>query len=289
MPSVPQEKKAGAHLQLLLSGPETDTAACTVNRRLRQQMSSSRASSKASTSSSNKDCSLYHWERTESRDFQASEQIITGGDDEPYAIKTDLGFSIVLSSPWVIKSTKVKGLLEESRGGEGLCSRLEKEREGLEKKLKDASSEIYQLKSLIHQQEKKEKVSPEPAPLCSLLEEELRQTRSRLAQIQDDAERQQGRQQREIASLRADKHQLEEKVLEQSRLNKERSVLAAHRRLHQGRVSVVLSPLIVLFGWHAWTRLHLCVLLPLLCWSRVAQRDGRSEGFREETGGRRAG
>ncbi|KAL6490189.1 hypothetical protein MHYP_G00005340 [Metynnis hypsauchen] len=40
----------------------------------------------------------------------APRQVITGGDDEPYAIKTDLGWSIVGSSPWVAKSTEVTGL-----------------------------------------------------------------------------------------------------------------------------------------------------------------------------------
>ncbi|XP_067380798.1 uncharacterized protein [Channa argus] len=40
----------------------------------------------------------------------APRQVITGRDDEPYAIKTDLGWSIVGSSPWVAKSTEVTGL-----------------------------------------------------------------------------------------------------------------------------------------------------------------------------------
>ncbi|XP_049318702.1 uncharacterized protein LOC125780534 [Astyanax mexicanus] len=40
----------------------------------------------------------------------APRQVITGGDDEPYAIKTDLGWSIVGSSPQAAKSTEVTGL-----------------------------------------------------------------------------------------------------------------------------------------------------------------------------------
>ena len=37
-------------------------------------------------------------------------QVITGGDEEPYAIRTDLGWSIVGSSPKMAKSTEVTGL-----------------------------------------------------------------------------------------------------------------------------------------------------------------------------------
>ncbi|XP_060759736.1 uncharacterized protein LOC132870171 [Neoarius graeffei] len=40
----------------------------------------------------------------------APRQVITGGDDEPYAVKTDLGWSIVGSSPQVAKSSEVTGL-----------------------------------------------------------------------------------------------------------------------------------------------------------------------------------
>lgn len=91
-------------------------------------------------------------------------------------------------------------------------------------------SQICRLKSVIHQQEKKEKSGPEAASSTSHLEEELHQTRSRLARIQEEAERQRDRQQREITSLRADKHRLEEKVLEQSRLNTERNLLDQSQR-----------------------------------------------------------
>lgn len=40
----------------------------------------------------------------------APRQVVTGGDDEPYAVKTDLGWSIVGSSTQVAKSREVKGL-----------------------------------------------------------------------------------------------------------------------------------------------------------------------------------
>ncbi|KAI3358854.1 hypothetical protein L3Q82_015246, partial [Scortum barcoo] len=40
----------------------------------------------------------------------APRQVITGGDDEPYAVKTDLGWSIVGSSPQVAKASQVTGL-----------------------------------------------------------------------------------------------------------------------------------------------------------------------------------
>lgn len=40
----------------------------------------------------------------------APNQVITGGDDEPYGIKTDLGWSILGSSPRGAKSTEVTGL-----------------------------------------------------------------------------------------------------------------------------------------------------------------------------------
>ncbi len=93
---------------------------------------------------------------------------------------------------------------------------------------------------MIQQQDKKDNVAPEAAsscgPHCSRLEEELHQTRSRLARMQEEADRQRDRQQREIASLRADKHRLEEKVLEQSRLNTERSLLDQSQRHTEDRI-----------------------------------------------------
>ncbi len=101
-------------------------------------------------------------------------------------------------------------------------------------------SQICRLESVIQQQDKKDKGAPEAArscgPQCSRLEEELHQTRSRLARAQEEAERQRDRQQREIASLRADKHRLEEKVLEQSRLNTERSLLDQGQRHTEDRI-----------------------------------------------------
>lgn len=101
-------------------------------------------------------------------------------------------------------------------------------------------SQICRLQSAIQQQDKKEKVAPEAAASCepqgSRLEKELHQTRSRLARMQEEAERQRERQQREIASLRADKHRLEEKVLEQSRLNTERSLLDQSQRHTEDRI-----------------------------------------------------
>lgn len=93
---------------------------------------------------------------------------------------------------------------------------------------------------MIQQQEKKEKANPDAAsscgPKCSRLEEELHQTRSRLARTQEEKERQRDRQQREILSLRADKHRLEEKVLEQSRLNTERTLLDQGQRHAEDRI-----------------------------------------------------
>lgn len=161
-------------------------------------------------------------------------------------------------------------LEEERRSREELHSRLEKEREELRTKLRDATNEVRgqntlvkcvflpdkaicnlkserslccqmcRLESVMQQQHKKEKKGTEAAsscgPKCSRLEEELHQTRSRLTRIQEEAERQRERQQKEIASLRADKHRLEEKVLEQSRLNTERSLLDHSQRHTEDRL-----------------------------------------------------
>ncbi|XP_019215438.1 protein FAM184B isoform X7 [Oreochromis niloticus] len=131
-------------------------------------------------------------------------------------------------------------LEEERRAAEELRSRMEKEREELRTKLKDATSEICRLESLIHHKDKKDKATPD-APSscgtqCSRLEEELHQARSRLARIQDEAERQRDRHQREIASLKADKHRLEEKVLEQSRMNTERNLLEQNQKHTEDRI-----------------------------------------------------
>lgn len=146
-------------------------------------------------------------------------------------------------------------LEEERRSREELCSGLEKEKDELRAKLRDATNEVRghvalhqlhiyhfgvrswerslcsqvcRLESVMKQRDKKEKLATEAAsscgPNCSHLEDELQQTRGRLTRIQEEAERQRDRQQWEITSLRADKHRLEEKVLEQSRLNAERSL-----------------------------------------------------------------
>lgn len=101
------------------------------------------------------------------------------------------------------------------------------------------SSQISRLEQ--QQQDKKEKplppeASPTCGPKCSRLEEELHQTRGRLARTQEEAERQRDRQQREIGSLRADKHRLEEKVLEQSRLTAERNLLDQSQRHGEDRI-----------------------------------------------------
>ncbi|CAN9510406.1 unnamed protein product [Ophioblennius macclurei] len=129
---------------------------------------------------------------------------------------------------------------EERRNGEDVRCRLENERDELRTKLQDATSEICRLESTAQQKDRKDKVPPEAAPpcgpQCSRLEEELHQGRNRLARIQEEAERQRDRQQREIASLRADKHRLEEKVLEQSRLNTERSLLEQSQRHTEDRI-----------------------------------------------------
>ncbi|XP_008315150.1 protein FAM184B isoform X2 [Cynoglossus semilaevis] len=129
---------------------------------------------------------------------------------------------------------------EERRNSEELRCGLEKEIEELRTKLKGSTNEVCRLESVVQQRENKEKAVPEAVPSCgphcSRLEEELHQTRSRLARTQEEAERQKDRQLRDIASLRADKHRLEEKVLEQSRLNTERSLLDQSQRHSEERI-----------------------------------------------------
>lgn len=152
-------------------------------------------------------------------------------------------------------------LEEERRSREELRGGFEKEKEELRTKLRDATNEVRghvalchlhiyhlgvrswerslcsqvcRLESAMKQRDKKEKAATEAASSsganCSRLEDELQQTRGQLARMQEEAERQRDRQQREITSLRADKHRLEEKVLEQSRLNAERSLLDQSQR-----------------------------------------------------------
>ncbi|XP_068606864.1 protein FAM184B isoform X2 [Brachionichthys hirsutus] len=131
-------------------------------------------------------------------------------------------------------------LEEERRSGEELRSSLEKERQELRTKLKNATDEICRLESVTQRQEKNEKGNHDAAsscgPKCARLEEDLHQTRSRLVRTQEEKERQRDRQQREIVSLRADKHRLEEKVLEQSRLNTERNLLDQGQRHAEDRI-----------------------------------------------------
>ncbi|XP_061535564.1 protein FAM184B isoform X2 [Phycodurus eques] len=132
-------------------------------------------------------------------------------------------------------------LEEERRKNGALHDRLERERQELEMKLKDADNEIFRLKAAAAQrQEEKDKAAPETSPpcgpQCSRLREDLQQTRSRLTRMRDEAEKQRQRQERDIASLRADKHRLEEKVLEHSRLNTERNLLEQSRRDTDERV-----------------------------------------------------
>uniref|UniRef100_A0A3Q2T0Q3 Family with sequence similarity 184 member B n=1 Tax=Fundulus heteroclitus TaxID=8078 RepID=A0A3Q2T0Q3_FUNHE len=131
-------------------------------------------------------------------------------------------------------------LEEERRAAEELRKSLEREKDELRTKLKDTNAEICRLEAMIRQNGEKEKVAGEEAapcgPRCSRLEEELGQARSRLARAQEEAERQRDRQQRETASLRADKHRLEEKVLEQSRMNAERSLLEQSQRHLEDRI-----------------------------------------------------
>lgn len=164
-------------------------------------------------------------------------------------------------------------LEEERRSREELCSGLEKEKDELRAKLRDATNEVRghvalhelhiyhfgvqswersvcsqvcRLESVMKQQDKKEKLATQAAsscgPNCSHLEDELQQTRGRLTRIQEEAERQRDRQQREITSLRADKHRLEEKVLEQSRLNAERSLRDQSQRHTEEQIRSARKP-----------------------------------------------
>ncbi|XP_057699500.1 protein FAM184B isoform X5 [Corythoichthys intestinalis] len=131
--------------------------------------------------------------------------------------------------------------LEEERRRNGeLLDKFDRERQELELKLKDADNEIFRLKTSVHHEEEKEKAasetSPPCGPHCSRLQEELQLTQSRLTRMQDEAEKQRERQQRDIASLKADKHRLEEKVLEQSRLNAERNLLDQSQRNTEERI-----------------------------------------------------
>nr|XP_057938648.1 protein FAM184B isoform X2 [Doryrhamphus excisus] len=131
--------------------------------------------------------------------------------------------------------------LEEERRRTGdLHDTLERERDEHETKIKDANNEIFRLKTVIQQQEEKDKVAsgaaPPCGPRCLRLQDDLQHSQSRLTAMQEEAEKQREKQQREIASLKADKHRLEEKVLEQSRLTTERNILEQSQRNTEDRI-----------------------------------------------------
>ncbi|XP_061627156.1 protein FAM184B isoform X2 [Phyllopteryx taeniolatus] len=144
------------------------------------------------------------------------------------------GVQEALNSEKITNREVCAHLEEERRKNGALHDRLERERQELEMKLKDADNEIFRLQAAAQHQEEKDKVAPETSPpcgpQCSRLREDLQQTRSRLTRMRDEAEKQRQRQQRDVASLQADKHRLEEKVLEHSRLNTERNLLEQSRR-----------------------------------------------------------
>ncbi|KAG7261582.1 hypothetical protein CRUP_019228, partial [Coryphaenoides rupestris] len=106
--------------------------------------------------------------------------------------------------------------LEEERrsGGEGRRG-LEREREELRAQLQDATNEIRRLESIIKEQENKRRDPGEDPPTCrpqcSRLKEELQQAQSRLARVKEEGEKHRERQQKELGTLRADRHRLEEK------------------------------------------------------------------------------
>ncbi|XP_054635022.1 protein FAM184B isoform X2 [Dunckerocampus dactyliophorus] len=131
--------------------------------------------------------------------------------------------------------------LEEERRRTGeLHDMLERERDEHGAKIKDANNEIFRLKTVIQQQEEKDKVAsgaaPPCGPRCSRLQDDLQHSQSRLTAMQEEAEKQREKQQREIASLKSDKHRLEEKVLEQSRLTAERNILEQSQRNTEDRI-----------------------------------------------------
>ncbi|KAK0151557.1 Protein FAM184B [Merluccius polli] len=131
--------------------------------------------------------------------------------------------------------------LEEERRNSGEMRRgLEREREELKAQLQDATNEIRRLESVIKDYENKrwgaEEAPPTCGPQCSRLKEELQQAQSRLARVQEDGEKHRERQQKELGSLRADRHRLEEKVLEHSRLDTERSLLDQSQRKTEDKI-----------------------------------------------------
>ncbi|XP_030207059.1 protein FAM184B isoform X1 [Gadus morhua] len=137
--------------------------------------------------------------------------------------------------------------LEEERRSNGEMRRgLEREREDLRSQLQDATNETTlrlqsrRLESARKEAETKtpgaEEAPPTCGPGCSRLKEELQQAQSRLARVQQDGDKHRERQQKELGTLRADRHRLEEKVLEHSRLNTERSLLEQSQRKTEDKI-----------------------------------------------------
>ncbi|XP_061685642.1 protein FAM184B isoform X2 [Syngnathoides biaculeatus] len=133
---------------------------------------------------------------------------------------------------------EVCGHLEEERRKNGeLHDRLERDRQELELKLKDADNEIFRLKTATQHQGEKDRAAAEEtsAPCgaqCWRLRQDLQRAQSRLTRLQDEAEEQRTRQQSDVA----DRHRPEEKLLELSRLDAERNILEGGRRAADERV-----------------------------------------------------
>ncbi|KAL1251811.1 hypothetical protein QQF64_019607 [Cirrhinus molitorella] len=92
----------------------------------------------------------------------APRQVITGGDEEPYAVRTDLGWSIVGSSPRIAKSTEVTGL----------CHRVSvKEIQYLHRR---CSEPLNQFQDITRSKERS--ISQEDIQFTQLLNEKIHQT-----------------------------------------------------------------------------------------------------------------
>ncbi|XP_061772261.1 protein FAM184B isoform X2 [Nerophis ophidion] len=127
--------------------------------------------------------------------------------------------------------------LEEERRRSGeIQERLDREREHFHTKIKDANNEIFRLKSALQQQQKEETSASEAAPHCGSHCARLQEQLSHVTAMQEEAEKQRERQQKDITSLRADKHRLEEKVLEHSRQTTERNLLEQSQRNTEDRI-----------------------------------------------------
>ncbi|XP_061882284.1 protein FAM184B isoform X2 [Entelurus aequoreus] len=131
-------------------------------------------------------------------------------------------------------------LEEERRRSSEIQDRLERERDQFHTKIKDANNEIFRLKTAIQQQQQQQhqedKSALEAAPHCGSHCSRLQDELSHVTAMQEEAEKQRERQQRDITSLRADKHRLEEKVLEHSRLTTERNLLEQSQRNTDDRI-----------------------------------------------------